>query len=62
MRLIGRVASLEARNQPPASVTVVVVETGQQEADARAAHEAINGPIDPRGLTVLIHRLAEELA
>ena len=56
MRLIGRVVSLEARNQPPEPVTVVVVETGQHEANARAKYETINGPINPRGLTVLIHR------
>ena len=56
MRLIGRVVSLEARNQLPEPVTVITVETGQDRADARACHEAIYGPLDPRGLTVLIER------
>lgn len=56
MRLIGRVAFLEARNQPPEQVTVIVVETGQDRLGARACYEAINGPIDPCGLTVLIQR------
>jgi hypothetical protein len=56
VRLIRRVASLEARNQPSIPFTVVIVETGQDEAGARAAHEAVNGPIDPRGLAVLIQR------
>ena len=57
MRLIGRVVSLEAQSQPPPPNTVIIIEAGQDEARARTAHEAANGPIDPRGLTVLIHRL-----
>lgn len=56
MRLIGRVISLEAQNQPRQPVTVIVVETGQDRAVARACYEVINGPIDPRGLTVLIQQ------
>ena len=56
MRLIGRVVSLEAQDQPRQPVTVTVVETGQDRADARAFYEVIDGPIDPRGLTVLIQR------
>ena len=41
MRLIGKVVSLEARNQLPEPVTVIAVETGRDGADARACNEAI---------------------
>ena len=57
MRLIGRVASLEAQNQPSPPCTVIIIEAGHDEADARAVYEEHHGQIDPRGLTVLIHRL-----
>ena len=56
MRLTERVASLETRYQPEAPVSVIIVETGQDQAEAHAKYEADNGPIDPRGLTVLIQR------
>ena len=56
MRLIGRVASLEAPSRPPPPFTVIIIEAGQDEEAARAAHQDIHGPIDPRGLTVLIQR------
>lgn len=58
MRLTERVASLEVQSQPPAPCTVIIIQAGQDEADARATHEAMYGPIDLLGLTVLIHRLS----
>lgn len=59
MKMSARVASLEARNQPPAAVAVVIKEVDQSEDEAVAQYEAANGVINPRGLTVIIERMGQ---